>query len=432
MKPYLEMTFAELAEEKSKVEKQYKEMQAMGLKLDMSRGKPSRAQLELSRPMLDVLHSNIYFNDETGTDCRNYGVLTGIPEAKRLMGEMSEVGPDDMIIFGNSSLNVMFDSISRSYTHGVCGGTPWCKLDEVKWLCPVPGYDRHFKITEFFGIKMINVPMSENGPDMDMVEEYVNNDPSVKGIWCVPKYSNPQGYTYSEETVKRFAHLMPAAMDFRIYWDNAYSIHHLYEEPERRDYLLEILRECRKAGRPDIVYKFISTSKVSFPGSGLAALAASHRNLEDIKKYMKIQTIGHDKLNQLRHVRFFGDIHGMMEHMRKHADILRPKFETVEEILSQELDGLEIAKWTTPKGGYFMSFDTMDGCARAVVMRCAKAGVVLTPAGATWPGGKDPHDSNIRIAPSFPPLEDLKTAAKVLALCTKLVSVEKLLAQEAE
>ena len=232
MKPYLEMTFAELAEEKRKVEKQYKEIQAMGLKLDMSRGKPSKAQLELSRPMLDVLHSNIYFNDETGTDCRNYGVLTGIPEAKRLMGEMSEVGPDDMIIFGNSSLNVMFDSISRSYTHGVCGGTPWCKLDEVKWLCPVPGYDRHFKITEFFGIKMINVPMSENGPDMDMVEEYVNNDPSVKGIWCVPKYSNPQGYTYSEETVKRFAHLMPAAMDFRIYWDNAYSIHHLYDDPE--------------------------------------------------------------------------------------------------------------------------------------------------------------------------------------------------------
>ena len=427
MKPYLEMTFAELAEEKRKVEKQYKEIQAMGLKLDMSRGKPSKAQLELSRPMLDVLHSNIYFNDETGTDCRNYGVLTGIPEAKRLMGEMSEVGPDDMIIFGNSSLNVMFDSISRSYTHGVCGGTPWCKLDEVKWLCPVPGYDRHFKITEFFGIKMINVPMSENGPDMDMVEEYVNNDPSVKGIWCVPKYSNPQGYTYSEETVQRFAHLIPAAMDFRIYWDNAYSIHHLYEDPEKQDYLLEILRECRKAGRPDIVYKFISTSKVSFPGSGLAALAASHRNLEDIKKYMKIQTIGHDKLNQLRHVRFFGNVANMRDHMSKHADIMRPKFELVENTLERELGPLKIATWTKPHGGYFIGFDSLEGCAKSIVKKAKDAGVVMTSAGATYPYGKDPRDTNIRIAPSYPTEAELEKACEVFVVSVKLATLEKLL-----
>ena len=377
--------------------------------------------------MMDVLDSKSYFYDETGTDCRNYGVLAGIPEAKRLMGAMSEVAPDDMIIFGNSSLNIMFDTVARSYSHGVCGATPWCKLDKIRFLCPVPGYDRHFRITEFFGIEMINIPMSETGPDMDLVEKYVNNDPSVKGIWCVPKYSNPQGYSYSDETVRRFAALTPAAEDFRIYWDNAYSIHHLYSEPDQQDVILEILDECRKAGHPDMVYKFISTSKVTFPGSGLAALAASKRNLEDIQSYMSVQTIGHDKMNQLRHVRFFGSLANMRLHMEKHADILRPKFEAVLDTFEKELGGLGIGSWTKPRGGYFISFDTLEGCAKAVVAKCEEAGVKLTPAGATFPYGKDPEDKNIRIAPSYPELKDLRKAADVFVLSVKLVSAEKLL-----
>ena len=360
-------------------------------------------------------------------DCRNYGIGEGIPEAKRLMGAMSEVDPDDMIIFGNSSLNIMFDTVARSYSHGVCGNTPWCKLDNWKFLCPVPGYDRHFRITEFFGAEMINIPMTPDGPDMDLVEKYVNNDPSVKGIWCVPKYSNPQGYSYSDETVRRFAALTPAAPDFRIYWDNAYSIHHLYDDAAHQDVILEILDECRAAGHPDIVYKFISTSKVTFPGSGLAALASSKTNLDDIRKYMSVQTIGHDKLNQLRHVRFFGNMANMQAHMSRHAAILRPKFEAVEEIFEKELGGLGIGSWTKPNGGYFISFDSLDGCAKAIVAKCSDAGVKLTPAGATFPYGKDPHDSNIRIAPSFPPLEELKVAADIFTMAVKLVSIDKLL-----
>jgi len=343
---------------------------------------------------------------------------------------MSEVSPDDMIIFGNSSLNIMFDTISRSMTHGVCGSTPWCKLDSVKFLCPVPGYDRHFKITEYFGIEMINIPMSPDGPDMDMVEKYVNNDPSVKGIWCVPKYSNPQGYTYSEKTVKRFANLQPAAEDFRIFWDNAYSIHHLYDEPERQDYLLEILNECRKAGHPDIVYKFISTSKVTFPGSGLAAIASSPANLADIKKHLQVQTIGHDKLNQLRHVRYFGNMANMHAHMSKHAAILRPKFEAVEQIMDENLGGLGIGSWTKPNGGYFISFDSMNGCAKAIVAKAAEAGVKMTNAGATYPYGKDPDDKNIRIAPSFPTPGELRMATEIFVASVKLVSIEKLLAEK--
>ena len=427
MKAYKDMTREEMLTEQEALTLKFEEMKGKKLKLDMSRGKPSKAQLELSNEMMDVLDSGSYFLDETGTDCRNYGVLNGIPEAKRLMGAMSEVDPDDMIIYGNSSLNIMYDTISRSYTHGVCGSTPWCKLDSVKFLCPVPGYDRHFRITEHFGIEMINIPMTENGPDMDLVEHYVNSDPAVKGIWCVPKYSNPQGYTYSEETVKRFAALTPAAEDFRIYWDNAYSIHHLYDEPEKQDYLLEILSECRKAGHPDMVYKFISTSKVTFPGSGLAALAASKRNLEDIEKQLTVQTIGHDKLNQLRHVRFFGNMANMHAHMSRHAEIMRPKFEIVEEIFRKELSGLEIGTWTEPRGGYFLSFDTIPGCAKAVVAKCAEAGVKLTPAGATYPYGKDPEDTNIRIAPSFPTLSELRKAAEVFVVSVKLVSISQYL-----
>ena len=310
-------------------------------------------------------------------------------------------------------------------THGILGNTPWCKLDKVKFLCPVPGYDRHFAITEYFGIEMIPVPMSPEGPDMDMVEKLVAEDDAIKGIWCVPKYSNPQGYSYSDETVRRFARLKPAAKDFRIFWDNAYGIHHLYDDDQ--DYLIEILAECKRAGNPDLVYKFASTSKITFPGSGIAALASSPNNLEDIMKQMTNQTIGHDKVNQLRHVRFFKDIHGMVEHMRKHADIIRPKFEAVLDAFDRNLGGLGVGEWTKPKGGYFISFDALPGCAKAIVKLAKKAGVTMTGAGATWPYGKDPEDKNIRVAPTLPTLDDLKTAAELFTLCVRIVSIEKLL-----
>ena len=427
MKPYAEMTKEELQELRKQLSTKYREYQGKDLRLDMSRGKPSVEQLDLSMGMMDVLSSDDDLTCEDGTDCRNYGVLDGIKEAKELLGDMMEVHPDQIIIYGNSSLNVMYDTVSRSMTQGVMGNTPWCKLDKVKFLCPVPGYDRHFAITEYFGIEMINVPMTPTGPDMDIVEELIANDDSIKGIWCVPKYSNPQGISYSDETVRRFARLKPAAPDFRIYWDNAYTIHHLYDHDQ--DHLIEILAECKRAGNPDLVYKFASTSKVSFPGSGIAAIACSQNNLVDIKKQLKIQTIGHDKVNQLRHVRFFGDIHGMVEHMRKHADIMRPKFEAVIEILERELGGLGIGSWTSPKGGYFISFDSLDGCAKSIVGRCKKAGLIMTGAGATYPYGKDPHDSNIRIAPSYPPLSDLILAMELFALCVKIVSIDKLLAE---
>ncbi len=425
MQPYAEMSNEELQALRKQLSAQYKEYQGKDLRLDMSRGKPSVEQLDLSMGMMDVLSSNDDLTCEDGTDCRNYGVLTGIKEAKELIGDMMEVSPENIIIYGNSSLNVMFDTVSRSMTHGVMGSTPWCKLDKVKFLCPVPGYDRHFAITEYFGIEMINVPLLGNGPDMDLVEKMVAEDESIKGIWCVPKYSNPTGNSYSDETVRRMARLKPAAPDFRIYWDNAYGLHHLYDHDQ--DHLIEILAECKRAGNPDMVYKFSSTSKISFPGSGIAAIAASRNNLEDIEKQLKFQTIGHDKVNQLRHVRYFKDIHGMVEHMRLHADVMRPKFEAVIRILEQELGGLNIGIWTEPKGGYFISFDSLDGCAKAIVARCKKAGLVMTSAGATYPYGKDPHDSNIRIAPSYPPLGDLELAMELFSLCVKIVSIDKIL-----
>ena len=425
MKPYREMSKEELRKEYQVLEKKYQEEKAKGLKLDMSRGKPSQAQLDLSNGMMDVLNSRSDMKCETGVDCRNYGVMDGIPEARRLLADMSEVPEKNILIYGNSSLNVMFDTVSRAMSMGVCGHTPWSKLDKVKFLCPVPGYDRHFGITEFFGIEMINVPLLETGPDMDMVEKLVSEDPAVKGIWCVPKYSNPTGISYSDETVRRFAHLKPAAEDFRIFWDNAYSIHHLYDDDQ--DVILELLTECEKAGNPDMVYKFISTSKVSFPGSGIAAMAASEANLADARKAMFYQTIGHDKLNQLRHVRFFKDLAGVHEHMRKHAALIRPKFQLVDDILTRELDGLGIGEWTKPKGGYFISFESMEGCAKAIVAKAKEAGVVMTGAGATYPYGKDPKDSNIRIAPTYPDLKELEEAAKVFVVCVKLASVEKLL-----
>ncbi len=425
MTAYKDLSTEELKVLKSQLEKEFDEVKAKNLKLDMSRGKPSAAQLNLSMEMMDVLNSTSDLVGEDGVDCRNYGVLDGITEAKQLLADMMEVSKDNVVIFGNSSLNIMYDTIARAMTHGILGSTPWAKLDKVKFLCPVPGYDRHFAITEHFGIEMINVPMTAEGPDMDLVEKLVAEDEAIKGIWCVPKYSNPQGITYSDETVHRFAMLKPAAKDFRIFWDNAYGIHHLYED--KQDYLTEILLECKKAGNPDMVYKFSSTSKISFPGSGIAAIAASDANLKEIREMMKVQTIGHDKLNQLRHVRYFKDIHGMVEHMKKHADIMRPKFDAVLETLESELGGLEIGSWIAPRGGYFISFDAMEGCAKAIVAKAKEAGLVMTGAGATFPYGKDPKDSNIRIAPSYPTPEELKTAAEIFVLSVKLVSIDKLL-----
>ena len=422
---YCEMSKEELLTLKSDLNQQYTEAKAKGLKLDMSRGKPSATQLNVSLGLLDAVNSSSVLKAEDGTDCRNYGGLDGIPEAKKLMADMMDTTPEHIIVYGNASLNIMYDQVSRAYTHGLMGNTPWCRLDKVKFLCPVPGYDRHFAITERFGIEMINIPMSEDGPDMDMVEEYVNNDPAVKGIWCVPKYSNPQGFTYSDETVRRFANLKPAAKDFRIFWDNAYIIHHLYED--KQDSILDIISECEKAGNPDIVFEFASTSKVSFPGSGVAALAASAANIADVKKQLTIQTIGHDKINQLRHVRFFKDIDGLKAHMMKHAEQMRPKFEAVLDVLNAELSGLGIGSWYKPRGGYFISFDAMEGCAKEIVAKCKEAGVTLTNAGATFPYGKDPKDSNIRIAPSFPTPEEMAQASDLFVLCVKLVSVEKLL-----
>lgn len=425
MKAYKELTRDELVSLKTELDKQFIDAKGKGLKLDMSRGKPTPAQLDMAMDIMDVLNSSSDMNAENGMDTRNYGMMDGIPEAKRLMGEMMGVPAENVIVYGNASLTIMYDTVSRSVTHGVLGSTPWCKLDKVKFLCPAPGYDRHFKITEHFGIEMITIPMTPEGPDMDLVEKYVQEDPAVKGIWCVPKYSNPQGYSYSDETVKRFAALQPAAEDFRIFWDNAYGIHHLYDD--KQDQILEILSECEKAGHPDMVYEFCSTSKVSFAGGGISAMASSKANLDDARKSMTIQTISYDKVNQLRHVKYFKNLDGMLAHMRKHAEIMRPKFEVVQKVLEDELSGLGIGSWTKPLGGYFISFDAMEGCAKAIVAKCKEAGVVLTGAGATFPYGKDPKDSNIRIAPSFPTPEEMAEATDLFVLCVKLVSVEKLL-----
>lgn len=425
MKSYQEMSKEELLQEKESLKAAYKEYQKMDLSLNMARGKPAVEQLDMVMDILDVLDSKSEMVAENGIDVRNYGEMDGIPEAKKLMADMMGTKAENVLVFGNASLTIMYDTVSRSMTHGVCGSTPWCHLDKIKFLCPVPGYDRHFAITEHFGIEMINIPMTEDGPDMDMVEQYVNNDPSVKGIWCVPKYSNPQGVVYSDETVRRFAALKPAAADFRIFWDNAYAIHHLYDD--RQDQLLEILSECEKAGHPDMVFEFCSTSKVTFAGAGIAAIASSKANLDDMRKSMTIQTIGYDKINQLRHVRYFKDINGVREHMKKHAAIMRPKFEAVLQVLENELGGLGIGTWTKPNGGYFISFDALEGCAKAIVAKCKEAGVTLTGAGATFPYKKDPKDSNIRIAPSFPTPEEMAMATDLFVLCVKMVSVDKLL-----
>ncbi len=429
MKPYREMSREELLALKAELDRQFEDAKGKGLKLDMSRGKPTPAQLDMGMGIMDVLNAGSDMKAENGLDTRNYGAMDGIPEAKHLMADvMGGVPAENVIVYGNASLAIMYDTVSRAMTHGVLGSTPWCKLDRVKFLCPAPGYDRHFAITQHFGIEMITIPMTPAGPDMDLVEQYVSRDEAVKGIWCVPKYSNPQGYTYSDETVRRFAALKPAAKDFRIYWDNAYAVHDLYDD--KRDELLEILSECEKAGNPDLVYEFASTSKISFSGAGIAAFASSAANIEEAKRSMKIQTIGYDKVNQLRHARYFKNLDGLKAHMRRHAAIIRPKFEAVLAVLDRELGGLGIGEWTRPNGGYFISFDAMEGCAKAIVAKCKEAGVVLTGAGATFPYGEDPKDSNIRIAPTYPTAEEMAEASDLFVLCVKLVSAEKLLAEQ--
>lgn len=425
MTSYQEMSKEQLLQEKTALEAEYAKIKEMGLSLDMSRGKPAAEQLDLSMGILDTVDAKSVVKSENGTDLRNYGVLDGIPEAKKLIGNMVGAKPENVIVYGNSSLNIMYDQIARAEIFGICGNTPWCKLDKVKFLCPVPGYDRHFAITEEFGIEMINIPMTEDGPDMDLVEQYVNNDAAVKGIWCVPKYSNPEGVVYSDETVRRFANLKPAAADFRIFWDNAYAVHHLYEDNQAQ--ILNILEECEKAGNPDIVFQFCSTSKVSFPGAGIAAISASAANIADIKKRLTIQTIGHDKINQLRHVKFFKDLKGVEKHMMKQAALIRPKFEMVEKMFTEEIASRGIGSWMNPLGGYFISFEALEGCAKKIVAKCKEAGVVLTGAGSPYPYKKDPKDSVIRIAPTYPSMDELKEAAKVFTVVVRLVSVDKLL-----
>ena len=419
------MNVEELQTIQAELQQQYENYKKLGLALNMSRGKPSKAQLDLSLPMLDIKE----ITAEDGTDARNYGVLDGLPEAKRFMAEFMSVPEENVIVFGNSSLNIMYDTVMRAYVFGVLPEqTPWKDQGKLKFLCPVPGYDRHFGVTEAFGFELINVPMTSNGPDMDIVEKLVKDDPQIKGIWCVPKYSNPEGYVYSDETVRRMAIMPTAADDFRVFWDNAYCVHYLDMNDQAE--ILNFLAECAKAGHPERPYIFGSTSKITFPGAGLAAFAAGPETIKYVKKLMASQTIGHDKLNQLRHVKFFGNRAGLMRHMAKHAEILRPKFQMVAETLERELGGLGCADWTVPKGGYFMSFNTLPGLAKKVVTMCKEAGVELTGAGATYPYGKDPGDKNIRLAPPMPPVEDLKIAAELFCLCVKLASVEKLLAEK--
>lgn len=428
MQPYREMTKEELLELKEELEKEYARFKGMGVSFNMARGKPAAEQLDLAMPMLDTINSGSDMQSEAGEDCRNYGIIDGLFETKRLIAEMIQTRPENVIVYGNSSLNIMYDAISRSYTHGVLGSTPWCRLQKVKFLCPVPGYDRHFAVTEHFGIEMINVPMTPDGPDMDLVERLAGSDESIKGIWCVPKYSNPQGVVYSDETVRRFANLKPAAKDFRIYWDNAYAVHHLYEDDQAE--LLDLIGECEKAGNPDMVYEFCSTSKVSFPGSGIAAMAASAANRREILEQFSVQTIGPDKVNQLRHVRYFKNLDGVMAHMMKQAQDIRPKFEMVLRIFEKELSQAGIGSWISPKGGYFICFESLPGCAKNIVAKAKEAGVTLTPAGAPFPYGIDPTDSVLRIAPTYPTLTELETATEILVICIKLASIEKLLAEK--
>jgi len=425
MPSYKTLSKNELLGLKAELTNKYEEFKAKNLKLDMSRGKPGADQLDLANEMLDCVNSQNGAIAADGTDCRNYGIVDGLPEAKALFAAILGVSAEEVIVGGNSSLNMMYDTIARAMSFGVVGSSkPWGKYDKIKFLCPAPGYDRHFAICELFGIEMITIEMNSDGPDMDSIEKLVSADETIKGIWCVPKYSNPQGITYSEAVVKRFAALKPAAADFRIFWDNAYCIHDL---KDTTDYLPNILEECKKAGSEDMVFIYTSTSKVSYPGAGLAAMAASKANINAAKKQIGIQTIGPDKINQLRHIRYYKNLDGVMQHMQKHRAILSAKFDMVTSTLESELAGLEIASWNKPNGGYFVALDTLDGCAKRTIELCKNAGVVMTPAGATFPYGIDPRDRNIRIAPTYPPVDELKIAVSLFCVCVKLAAVEKLL-----
>lgn len=423
---FKDMTEAERENLLAQLENELASFKARDLKLNMARGKPSAEQLDLSMPLLEALTSYEDCISEDGTDCRNYGVLDGLPEAKRLMACMLDDEPENVIVFGNSSLTVMYDTLARCIDFGTGGCAPWANCGAIKWICPTPGYDRHFSVTEAFGIEMIPVPLNENGPDMDLIERLVAENDSVKGIWCVPKYSNPSGVTYSDEVVRRLAEMETAAEDFRIFWDNAYCVHHLFDDAAEQDQLLDIADACIEAGHPDRYFKFASTSKVTFPGAGISAMAASPEIIAETKHQIGPQMIGQDKLNQLRHVRFLRDSAGIADHMSKHAAILRPKFELVLEKLEEGLAGTGIARWTKPRGGYFISFDGVDGTARRTVELAREAGVTMTGAGATWPGGIDPRDANIRIAPTLPPLEELSVAMDVFVCCVKIAALEKL------
>lgn len=422
---YLNLTKEEATNEHAKLLKEYSEQKSRGLKLDMSRGKPGKDQLDITMGMLGVISSDVDCASSSGIDCRNYGLLDGIPEAKKLFSDLLGIKESRILVAGNSSLNLMYDTVARAMLYGVLGSEkPWAKLDKVKFLCPAPGYDRHFAICESLGIEMITVPMTADGPDMDIVEKLAASDDSIKGIWCVPKYSNPGGITYSDETVKRFAALKTAAKDFRIFWDNAYAVHDFDVDAPTK--LLDIFDEAEKCGNLDKIFYFASTSKISFPGSGVAIMAASEANLAQIKKVMTVQTIGYDKINMMRHVKYFKNANGIIEHMRAHSAIIKPKFDIVLQTLENELADTGVAVWTTPKGGYFVSLDVLNGCAKRVYSLVSELGVTLTPAGATFPYGVDPDDRNIRIAPTFPPNDELKLASEILCLCVKLAALEKL------
>ena len=422
---YTELSPAALKAERAACEEKLHTYTARGAALDLTRGKPAPEQLALSMGMLDVLDHRSVTDSESGMDCRNYGGPDGIPEARRLLAHMLGTHTANTIVGGNSSLELMFLLVSHGMTDGICGARPWSSVEHRKFLCPVPGYDRHFAITEHFGFELIPIAMHDDGPDMDAVEAYAA-DPTVKGIWCVPKYQNPTGIIFSDAVIRRFAALRPAAEDFRIFWDNAYCIHDFDADTRKIPDLLDL---CTAAGNPDLVYEFCSTSKISFPGGGISAVAASPANLIDIKGFLKYATIGPDKLNQLRHARFFKNSAGLAAQMQKHAALLRPKFEAVYAALHAELDGTGVGDWTEPRGGYFVSYNTPRGCAKAVVAMCASLGVRFTPAGATYPYGIDPDDRNIRIAPSFAAAEDVTAATHILALCTKIVCIDKLLSE---
>ena len=424
---YAELNHEVLLREKADVDRQFEEIKARGLKLNMARGKPGDDQLELSLPLLTNILSHKDCIAEDGTDCRNYGAFEGLPEAKRLMAAMLDDEPENIIVGGCSSLSLMYNAVSRCATFGTLGSTPWSKLDVVKWLCPVPGYDRHFRITETFGFEMIPIPMTSEGPDMDLIESLVADDDSIKGIWCVPKYSNPDGTTYSDETVRRLASMPCAAEDFRIFWDNAYCVHHLFDDQNQQDQLLDIAVACAEAGNPNRYFKFASTSKVTFPGAGISGIASSPENMDEIRRLASVAIISYDKVNQMRHVKLLKDADGIATHMRKHALILRPKFALVQEKLEAGLAEVGGCSWTKPRGGYFVSFSAPNGCAKRIVALAKEAGVVLTSAGATWPYGDDPKDSNIRIAPTLPPIYELDEALDVFICCVKRAYLERLL-----